>query len=469
MKVLKFSGSSLNNLELVSQVKKIVEEQSSPVAVVISTFNSISGKLNEISKLAKDGAETYTSVLDLFIQQIESSLEDLKIPTSHREQIQSLLISVKQLLDSVFILSDLSPKTTDRVFGCGALISAKLVQGVLTNADFIDSRELIITDSTFGGGKVDFNLSAGNVKRKFDEKMANVVVLPANVASTPDGITTTLGEGGDDYSAAILASALNATQLEIWTGKTGYMTADPNKVKKAFSIPSMTYAEAMELSHFGVEVIHSSALLPVYQENIITTIKNINDSTQEGTSLFNSEDASPAGELIKGVSSLDNVVLITLQGPGMVGVKGISSRLFGALATSGISVILITQASSEYSITFAVSPEDEVDAVSSINHEFNHEIETDTSIKLLIEHGLSIIAIVGERMKNTPGISATLFESLGRNGINVVATAQGSSELNISVVVKKESLRKALNVIHEGFFLSHCKELHLYIAGVGTV
>jgi aspartokinase/homoserine dehydrogenase 1 len=294
------------------------------------------------------------------------------------------------------------------------------------------------------------------------------IIVPGFIASNERGETTTLGRGGSDYTASIFAAAMEAEVLEIWTDVDGFMTADPKKVEKAYAIESLTYSEAIELSHFGARVIYTPTLRPVYKKNIPIIVLNTFNPTNKGTIISNKSNGNNKSP-IKGISSIDHIDLITLQGTGMVGVSGISMRLFGALARKNISIILITQASSEYSITFAVSPSDSVIASDAINEEFKTEIVHNGELKILVEKNLSIIAIVGERMKNTPGISATLFKALGRNGINVIATAQGSSELNISVVIKNESLKRALNVIHDGFFLSRFKEMYLFIAGTGLV
>ena len=294
-------------------------------------------------------------------------------------------------------------------------------------------------------------------------------VVPGFIASSLSGTTTTIGRGGSDYTAAIYAAALDAEILEIWTDVDGFMTADPRKVNKAFAIENLSYAEAMELSHFGAKVVYSPTIQPTYQKKIPIKIKNTFNPEIAGT-LISDKLTTPINESpVKGVSSIDDIDLITLQGPGMVGTKGTSSRLFGALASQSINIILITQASSEYSITFAISPKDTEKAVRAIEAEFEREIHVRNEVYIVVEKDLSIIAIVGEGMKNVPGVSAILFSSLGRNGISVIATAQGSSELNISVVIRKSQLKKALNVIHEGFFLSNFKELHLFIVGTGTV
>ncbi len=331
----------------------------------------------------------------------------------------------------------------------------------------IDSREFIKTDSNFGFANVDFDKTYSKIANSL-KGLKKRIIVPGFIASNSRGETTTLGRGGSDYSASIFAAALDAEVLEIWTDVDGFMTADPKKVERAYAIENLTYSEAIELSHFGAKVIYTPTLRPVYKKNIPILVLNSFNPGSKGTIISskpNDDNKSP----IKGISSIDHIDLISLQGTGMVGVSGTSMRLFGALARKNINIILITQASSEYSITFAVIPSDSLTASDAIKEEFKFEIENNNELKILVEKNLSIIAIVGERMRNTPGISATLFKALGRNGINVIATAQGSSELNISVVIKNESLKKALNVIHDGFFLSRFKEMYLFVAGTGLV
>jgi bifunctional aspartokinase / homoserine dehydrogenase 1 len=326
---------------------------------------------------------------------------------------------------------------------------------------------MIKTDNNFGFANVDFNLSDSLIRKNLTGIKSHTIV-PGFIASNKNNETTTLGRGGSDYSAAIIAAALDAGVLEIWTDVNGFMTADPKKVEKAYAIDSLTYSEAIELSHFGAKVIYTPTLRPVYKKNIPILVLNTFNPEAKGTIISNRSSGTNKGA-IKGISSIDHIDLITLLGTGMVGVTGTSMRLFGALAKQNINIILITQASSEYSISFAIRPADSPSAAEAIHDEFKNEIDLNNELKILIEKNLSIIAIVGEKMKNTPGVSATLFKSLGSNGINVIATAQGSSELNISVVIKNDSLKKALNVIHDGFFLSRYKEMYLFIAGTGLV
>jgi aspartokinase/homoserine dehydrogenase 1 len=383
------------------------------------------------------------------------------------ENVLELFNELTTLLNGVFLLKELSNKTKDHILSYGERLSAFIISYVLNNAEYSDSREFIKTDSNFCNARVDYKATNELITKKF-VKFQKIPVIPGFIGSNTKDETTTLGRGGSDYTAAVVAAALNAAVLEIWTDVDGFMTADPRKVPKAVAIEKMSYSEAIELSHFGAKVIYTPTIQPVYQKNIPLLIKNSFNPTAKGT-LISKETHSSCESLIKGISSIDDINLVTIQGPGMVGVPGISMRLFGALAKSKVNIILITQASSEYSITFAIKPDDTDIAIKSITEEFQIEIIHNKEINILVEKDLSIIAIVGEQMKNTPGISATLFRALARNGISVIAAAQGSSELNISVAIRKESLTKALNAIHEGFFLSAYKELNLFLVGTGTV
>jgi aspartokinase/homoserine dehydrogenase 1 len=378
-----------------------------------------------------------------------------------------IFAEMQQTLEGIFLLRELSRHAMDEVLSHGELLSSFIIGNLISGCQYIDSRKFIRTDSNFGSANVDFEATDKLIRQYIDNPSGHLVV-PGFIASNSSGETTTLGRGGSDYTAAIIAAALDAKVLEIWTDVDGFMTADPKKVNKAYAIDSLTYSEAIELSHFGAKVIYTPTLRPVYRKNIPIKVLHTFNPESKGTIISGKSEDSITSP-IKGISSIDHIDLITIQGTGMVGVTGISMRLFGALAKKNINIILITQASSEYSISFAVIPTDTLTAEIAIHDEFKNEIDLNREIKILIEKNLSIIAIVGERMKNTPGISATLFRSLGRNGINVIATAQGSSELNISVVIRNDSLRRALNVIHDGFFLSRTKEMYLFIAGTGLV
>jgi aspartokinase/homoserine dehydrogenase 1 len=471
MKVLKFGGSSVGSPESIFKVKKIVEAHQLPLVIVVSAFQGITDQLETISKLAATKNTTYKTILSVISQRHITAVDEL-ITTSKKSTVQTtvreILKELGDILEGVFLLNDLTPKIHDRILSFGEILSSYIISNVFENAAYFDSRSIIVTNSNFGNARVKSEKTNENIERELGKLHKNCVVA-GFIASDEKGNTTTLGRGGSDFSAAIYAAALNASELEIWTDVDGFMTADPRKVKKAFAIESLSYSEAMELSHFGAKVVYTPTIQPAFLKKIPITVKNTFNPEAAGTLIIEKSVANAGGSPIKGVSSIDDIDLITLQGPGMVGVKGISSRLFGALAEAGVNIILITQASSEYSITFALSPDDTEKAMRSIEKAFEAEINLHEEINILVEKDLSVIAIVGEQMKNTPGISATLFSSLGRNGISAIATAQGSSELNISVVIQKNSLKKALNVIHEGFFLSHSKELHVFVVGAGTV
>ena len=471
MKVLKFGGSSVGTPGRIKVVKEIIESQASPCVVVVSAFQGVTDQLIQISLLASQRKEEYRSMLDKVISLHKEYATALIVNQIKLKQvleiIESLFDELTETLDGIYLLRELSPHASDQVLSLGERLSSQIICSIFDNATLIDSREFIKTDDKFGNATVEQNLTESLIKKTigYEQKL---VVVPGFIASTINGESTTLGRGGSDYSAALIAAALNAEVLEIWTDVDGFMTADPRKVEKAYAIESLTYSEAIELSHFGAKVIYTPTLRPVYKKNIPVAVLNSFNPKLKGTIISN----MPAGESlspIKGISSIDQIDLITLQGTAMIGVTGTSMRLFSALAKNEINIILITQASSEYSITFAVVPSGSGLAVKALTEEFRNEIEINKELKVQVERNLSIIAIVGEKMKNTPGISATLFRSLARNGINVIATAQGSSELNISVVIKNESLKKALNVIHDGFFLSRYKEMFLFVAGTGLV
>lgn len=470
MKVLKFGGTSVGSPERIKEVIKIITSQGSPCVIVISAFHGITDDLKHISELASIRNDEYKILLKKIITRHIDDTKQLIRNDRQRvviEGINSICRELQEILNGIYLLRELSARSLDQTLGTGELLSSLIISNLIDDSRYIDSRNIIKTDSNFGFARVDFTLSDELIRKSFSGSNKYTIV-PGFISSNHNNETTTLGRGGSDYTASIIAAALDAESLEIWTDVDGFMTADPKNVEKAYAIENLTYSEAIELSHFGAKVIYTPTLRPVYKKNIPIIVLNSFNPTSKGT-VISHKSSDNKRSPIKGISSINHIDLITLQGTGMVGVTGISMRLFGALARKNINIILITQASSEYSITFAVNPSDSVIAAESIHNEFNTEIDLNSELKILVEKNLSIIAIVGERMKNTPGISATLFKALGRNGINVIATAQGSSELNISVVIKNESLKKALNVIHDGFFLSRFKEMHLFVAGTGLV
>ena len=470
MKVLKFGGSSVGTPERILGVKNIVERQSDPCIVVVSAFQGITDQLISVSQKACARDEGYKALMSEIEQRHYDAVKELfKVnqQSTILAGIKVLINELEEILHGVYLLQDLTLKTQDTISSFGERLSAFIISLKINDSYLVEICDLIKTDSNFGKARVLFSQSDSLIAEHF-KSLQKFALVPGFIASNEKGETTTLGRGGSDYTAAILAAAVDASALEIWTDVDGFMTADPRKVKKAYAIESLSYAEAMELSHFGAKVLYTPTIQPVLEKRIRIHIKNTFSPDKKGT-LIGTKEIVQNQSPIKGISSIDHVDLITLQGSGMVGVTGTLMRLFTALAKKNINIILITQASSEYSISFAIHPDGTRDAEQSIREEFFHEIETLQSIRILVEKDLSVIAIVGERMRRTPGISAKLFQSLGRNGINVIGIAQGSSALNISVIISHHSLRKALNVIHEGFFLSHYKDLHLFLVGAGTV
>ena len=470
MKVLKFGGSSIGNAERIRIVKEIASAEPLPLVVVVSALQGVTDSLKNISELAAGHNPGYKALLDDLINRHRNICHELlsgnKL-TDTLSKTDKIFSELSETLSGLYLLRELSKYSLDKVLGTGERVSSVIISACFEKSLLIDAREMIKTDDNYGNASVDFNLTNSLIRKKISRKNS-LMIVPGFISSTIENEPSTLGRGGSDYTAAIIAAAVNAEMLEIWTDTDGFMTADPRKVDKAYTIESLSYSEAIELSHFGAKVIYTPTLRPVYKKLIPVVIRNSFNPSVKGT-LISEKPSNGSRSPIKGISSIDHIDLITLQGPSMVGISGTSMRLFGSLAKRNVNIILITQASSEYSITFAVNPPDTKKAVEGINQEFDREIAFKKELKILVEKDLSIIAIVGERMKNTPGISATLFRSLGRNGINVIATAQGSSELNISVVIRNENLKKALNVIHDGFFLSKYKELHLFLAGTGFV
>jgi aspartokinase/homoserine dehydrogenase 1 len=470
MKVLKFGGSSVGNSERIRIVKKIIASERLPLVLVVSALQGVTDSLKNISESAAGHDAGYKPKLEELIKNHRVVCDELLDGDSLKttlSKVDQIFQELSETLSGLFLLRELSKYSLDKSLSTGERVSSVIISAFFENSLLIDAREIIKTDNNYGNANVDFTLTNSLIRKKILRRN-KLIIVPGFISSTVENEPTTLGRGGSDYTAAIIAAAINADMLEIWTDTDGFMTADPRKVEKAYAIAALTYSEAIELSHFGAKVIYTPTLRPVYKKLIPVLVRNSFNPDVKGT-LISEKSSNGSRSPIKGISSIDHIDLITLQGPTMVGVTGTSMRLFGSLAKRNVNIILITQASSEYSITFAVNPPDTKKAVEAINQEFEREVTFKKELKIVIERDLSIIAIVGERMKNTPGISATLFWSLGRNGINVIATAQGSSELNISVVIKNESLKKALNVIHDGFFLSKFKELHLFLAGTGFV
>ena len=470
MKVLKFGGTSVGSTENIKKVGNILNNQEQACAVVVSAFGGVTDQIIHTAHMACERNPAFrdevATIRERHYQAVDELLDGERKTFTHKE-IESLLDEFQDVLQGVYQLQDLSDKTLDFLLSFGERLSATLIARYVDGAQFMDSRKLILTDSKFGGATVQFDETNRQIQEQLKE-IKKVTLLPGFIAHDHQGRTTTLGRGGSDYTAAIVAAAVQADVLEIWTDVNGFMTADPRIVPKAYPVDCMSYEEAMELSHFGAKVIYTPTLTPAYKGSVPIRVKNTFNPGEPGT-LIAKETRCNQNELIKGISSIDEISLITVKGVGMVGKTGTSARVFNSLAKHDVNVILITQASSEMTITFAVSPSHTDTAVEALQNEFEMEIVHRKEVDIEVLSDLSIIAIVGEGMRHTPGISAILFRALGRNGISVIATAQGSSELNISVVIEHGSLKKALNVIHEGFFLSKYRELHLYLAGLGNV
>lgn len=470
MKVLKFGGTSVGSAENIRRVKDIVKSQQDDVIVVVSALGGMTDKILNAAKMAVLGTEYFNTEITGIKQRHEEVVNALfegESQTKVKLQVHELLDELAKVIQGVSMIGELTPKTLDKIGGFGERLSSYIISQFIDGSQWIDSSKIIKTDSAFGRALVDFKLSNQLIQAAF-ANFKGVCVAPGFVSSNSAGEYTTLGRGGSDYTASIFAAALNVDVLEIWTDVDGFMTADPRVIRKAYTIQSLSYSEAMELSHFGAKVIYPPTILPVYQKGIPVQIKNTLNPAGEG-SLIRESQPNGKDRPIKGISSISNISLITVQGLGMVGVTGISMRLFGALARENISVILISQASSENSISFAVDTLKAEIAEEAIKIEFDREIAALQINKVEVENGLSIVAIVGENMKHTTGIAGKLFNTIGKNGINIIAIAQGASELNISWVVKDTDLRKTLNVVHESFFLSENIEINIFMLGIGLV
>ncbi|MGK7394969.1 MAG: bifunctional aspartate kinase/homoserine dehydrogenase I [Candidatus Cyclobacteriaceae bacterium M3_2C_046] len=476
MKILKFGGTSVGSLESLENVLDIISnyhKRDIPVSVVVSAMGGVTNLLIEAGSRAAASDEGYSTILKTIEDRhftVVRSLIEAKMQSKVMAQIKFMFNELEDLLHGVFLLKELSPRTLDLVQSFGERCSAYMISQCLVQkgipAHYLDARQLIKTDKSFGKAKVNFKLTNTNIQEYFS-KTSEIQLITGFIGSTDSQETTTIGRGGSDYTAAIFAAALQAQEIEIWTDVDGVMTADPRKVKSAFTLPSISYSEAMEMSHFGAKVIYPPTLQPAFGAKIPIRIRNTFNPAFEGTLI--SQASSTLDFPVKGISSIQDISLVNLIGSGMVGVPGIASRLFGVLASHHINVILITQASSEHSICFAVSPQDSQEAKQIIEEEFAYEMQYRRIDQVIVEEGLSIVAIIGENMRNTVGISGKMLNALGKNGINVVAIAQGSSELNISVVMGKPDLSKALNALHEAFFLSDIKTLNLFLVGTGLI
>ena len=476
MKVLKFGGSSVASSASIKLVSAIIKHEAiqQKIWVVVSASGKTTDNIIKLTQLAHSKNENYKVELKLLEKHHINICKEL-LPISAQTSVIALIKSscnkLEQLLDAVYWLEDLSPKTNDKIISFGELLSAQLLEKVLeqeiASVQYKDSKNLIKTNSQFTKAKVDFNLTNENIKLFEANNKAQVTVLGGFVSANKNNETTTLGRGGSDYSAAIYAAALDAEALEIWTDVSGLYTTNPKLVKQAKPIANISYEEAMELSHFGAKVIYPPTIKPVLEKEIPIKIKNTFNAKAKGTTISNSSNGKR--QTIKGISHVEGISLLTLEGLGLIGIHGISKRLFEVLANNNINIVMITQASSEHSICIAVAKESSENAEKLINNTFKNEIAELLIQPITVENDLAILAVVGDQMKSHQGVSGTLFSALGSNNINIRAIAQGASEKNISCVIKKDNVKKALNCIHAAFFESHIKELNVFIAGVGNV
>ena len=475
MKVLKFGGTSLGSPELIKDVSKIlnkVQQKNPGVVVVFSAFSGVTNLLIEAGQMAEKGDNSYSQIIEKIITKHLTYVNELFTDTESNSTttmiLDSLFSEIKEIVHGIFLLKEMSPKSLDLLQSFGELLSCTIISKyfdfVNIENQLLDTRDIFITEEKYNNARINFNITSENINDSI-KNQETLYISTGFIASTEKGTTTTIGRSGSDLTAAIYGAALNVNSVEIWTDVSGVMSADPRKVKDAFPLNTISYVEAMEMSHFGAKVIHPLTVQPLMENDIPCIIKNTFKPDDPGTIITN----KPQNKcLAKGVTSIDNIALITLQGSGMIGIEGTASRMFAALARNKINVILISQASSEHSICASIRPESSDLARECLEEEFVAEIAGKFIDNVKIETDLSIIAIVGEQMKHTPGISGKLFDALAQKNVNVVAIAQGSSELNISVVIHKKDEKMALNAVHESFFALQSK-IFLFIAGVGLI
>ena len=474
MKILKFGGSSVATPERIQSVIEITKPylKEGNVALVFSAFGGTTDMLIQLSVLALNGNPLYKDKLaEIEKRHLDAvrALVDVQKQSSILAQVKFMMNELEDLLHGTFLVRERTPRTLDYIMSFGERLSAYIIAEAYKNngiaADFLDARNVVRTDQQFGNAKIDFVVTNKLIQDHFKQHK-NLQIITGFIGTSESGETTTIGRSGSDYTAAIFAGALKASDLEIWTDVDGMMTADPRMVKKAFTVPQMSYEEAMELSHFGAKVIFPATMQPAMVNSIPIWIKNTFNPSFKGT-VISAESVN--GKLIKGISSVKNISLLSVQGSGLLGVAGVSMRLFGTLGREKINVILISQASSEHSICFVVEGQFAMQAKNAIEKEFQYEIKGEEIDEVKIESDLAIVAVVGEGMKHSPGTSGRMFSALGKNGINVSAIAQGSSELNISAVINQADVAKALNALHEAFFLSDRKLLNVFMVGTGLI
>ncbi len=467
MRVLKFGGSSMGSAGSIKKVKDIITNIDEQVHVVVSALGGTTDLLIKAANRAAKG-EDYEELIDQIYDRHTDVANEIKpeLIDTIKDEFNEKFSSLLSLLKGISLTRELSNRSLDIVTGYGEQLSACFLHSIVDGSALFDSRDYIKTVKIGEKNRADLEVTSKLLKEA-EKKAADINIWPGFISRDINGDDTTLGRGGSDYTAAIIAASLDADVLEIWTDVDGFMSGDPRVIKRAYSISHLTYAEALELSHFGAKVIYPPTIIPVLQKNIPVLIKNTFNPDFPGTLIDNNSSNNESN--IKGVSSIRHISLITLQGTGMVGITGISMRFFSALAHRHINVVLISQASSENSITVAVEEKDADEAAKALRYEFEREISYKQISSISTEKDMAVVAIVGERMRHTTGVAGRLFRSIGQNGINLYAIAQGASELNISFVIKDKNLKKALNVIHEAFFLTNYKVLNVYLTGVGTV
>lgn len=460
--------------ESLQLVKSIVENEQEPVIVVVSALNGVTDRLLLAADFARNNNSGYKPLLDEIIARHEEIIEKLITSPADKQEVeqktQQLFDDLRNILRGVFLIGDLSQKTSDKIVSYGERLSSFIVGKVIAGAQLYDATQFIKTNKQFRSHIPDLARSNEMIRKTFSEMPPpHVAIVPGFISSScENNDITNLGRGGSDYTAAIIAAALNATVLEIWTDVNGFMTADPKIINSAYVIDELSFTEAIELSNFGAKVIYPPTIFPVYHKNIPIYVRNTFHPEEKGTLI---RDIKPTrnGKIIKGISSINDTALITIQGLGMVGVIGVNKRIFSTLADNGISVFIVSQASSENSTSIGVRSQDAVLSQKVLNKEFAHEIAMGSINEIMVEYDLATIAIVGQNMKHVPGIAGKFFGALGRNGISVIALAQGAGETNISCVIARSDLKKSLNVIHDSFFLSPYQELNLFVIGIGTV
>ncbi len=471
MHVLKFGGSSVGSIASIKNVKQIVESRTEPVIVVVSALGGITDRLIATAQKASVGDETFRDefqfILERHFDVVGGLLEGDQLE-GIKAFLNKTLSELKDIYEGIFLIRELSARTLCTVVSYGERISSRIVASVIKDAEHIDSRTIIKSKKVYGKNVCDFNLTNPLVRERLS-KPNPVIVLGGFISRDSEtGEVTNLGRGGSDYTAAIIAAALDAEMLEIWTDVDGFMTADPRVINSAYVINELSFIEAMELCNFGAKVIYPPTIFPVFHKNIPIVIKNTFNPTAKGT-LIHKNPSHDDLKIIKGISSINDTCLVTISGLGMVGVIGVNKRIFSALADHGISVFIVSQASSESTTTIGVKNDEADMTIAVLKEEFKYEIQAGEISDITAEHDLATVAVVGEKMKSTTGIAGKLFRIMGLNGINIIACAQGASETNISFVIKKSSLRKALNVIHDSFFLSEVSILNIFLTGVGVV